>query len=294
MKACLHIAVAVAAAVVLSGAEPSLGADSKSSVDAIRHELLQLPYYGVFDFLAFSYDKGTVTLAGYAYHGTLKHDATRAAKRASGVDQVIDKVEQLPVSQNDDELRWKTYYAIYRDPFLARYAPGGGVLWGHRHSFDDGFHAMSLRRFPGMEPLGDYPLHIIVKRGTITLLGVLDSEADKTVAGVRAREVAGSFGVENELVVENPRGAMNRCGAGTNTCRRLHDLQVGYSRYFENVKSCAFWGTWQLKHCFTGSVAIGFVESPPAHAWNPQPPVDAYFFESLTMSVMALRVVPSR
>jgi hyperosmotically inducible protein len=206
MKACLHIAAAVAAAVVLSGAEPSLGADSKSSVDAIRHELLQLPYYGVFDFLAFSYDKGTVTLAGYAYHGTLKHDATRAAKRAPGVDQVIDKVEQLPVSKNDDELRWKTYYAIYRDPFLARYAPGGGVLWGHRHPFDDGLHAMSVRRFPGMEPLGDYPLHIIVRRGTITLLGVLDSEADKTIAGVRAREVAGSFGVENELVVENPRG----------------------------------------------------------------------------------------
>jgi len=202
MKSCLQIAVAVASAVVLSGAEPSFGVDSKSSVDAIRHELLQLPYYGVFDFLAFSYDKGTVTLMGYAYHGTLKHDATRAAKRASGVDQVIDKVEALPTSQNDDELRWKTYYAIYRDPFLARYAPGGGVLWGHRHPFDGGFHAISFRRFPGMEPLGDYPLHIIVKRGTITLLGVLDSEADKTVAGLRAREVPGSFGVENELVVE--------------------------------------------------------------------------------------------
>jgi osmotically-inducible protein OsmY len=57
-----------------------------------------------------------------------------------------------------------------------------------------------------MEPLGDYPLHIIVKRGTITLLGVVDSEGDKTVAGFRARDVAGSFGVENELVVENAHG----------------------------------------------------------------------------------------
>ena len=206
MKSGVQIAVAVAAAFALSGARPSLGVDSKFSIDAIRHELLQLPYYGVFDFLAFSYDKGTVTLVGYAYHGALKHDATRAAKRASGVDQVIDKVEELPVSQNDDELRWQTYYAIYRDPFLSRYAPGGGVLWGHRHPFDDGFHAIGLRRFPGMEPLGDYPLHIIVKRGTITLLGVVDNEADKTVAGLRAREVEGSFGVENELVVENTKG----------------------------------------------------------------------------------------
>src|ERR1700730_1887975 len=59
------------------------------------------------------------------------------------------------------------------------------------------------------------------------------------------------------------------------------------------MKSCAFWGKWQLKHCFTGSVAIGFVESPPAHAWNPRPPVDAYFFESLTMRVMAFRAEQS-
>src|SRR5216683_2423754 len=190
----------------VTGVRPAAARAPKSTVEQIRKELLQLPYYGVFDFLAFSYDKGTVTLMGYAYHGTLKHDATRAAKRASGVDQVIDRVEELPTSQNDDELRWKTYYAIYRDPFLARYAPGGGVLWGHRHPFDGGFHAISFRRFPGMEPLGDYPLHIIVKRGTITLLGVLDSEADKTVAGLRAREVTGSFGVENELVVESTQG----------------------------------------------------------------------------------------
>ena len=76
------------------------------------------------------------------------------------------------------------------------------MLWGHRHPFDGGFHAMGPRRFPGMEPLGDYPLHIIVKNGTITLLGVVDSESDKTVAGMRAREVPGSFAVENELAVE--------------------------------------------------------------------------------------------
>jgi len=200
-----HVRVAAAVvglALVLAGAQPLLDADEKSSVEQIRKELLQLPYYSVFDFLAFSYDKGTVTLMGYAYHSTLKHDAARATKRASGVDQVIDKIEELPVSQFDDELRWRTYYAIYRDPFLSRYAPGGGMLWGHRHPFGGGFHAMSLGRFPGMEPLGDYPLHIIVKHGKITLLGVVDTEGDKTVAGMRAREVPGSFGVENELVVE--------------------------------------------------------------------------------------------
>jgi len=180
-------AVVLGIVFALSAAQAPLRGDEKSSVEEIRKELLQLPYYGVFDFLAFRYDKGTVSLMGYAYHGTLKHDAVRAVKRASGVDQVVDQIEELPVSQFDDELRWRTYYAIYRDPFLSRYAPGGGVLWGHRHSFGAGFHAMGPGRFPGTEPLGDYPLHIIVKNGNITLLGVVDSESDKTVAGLRAR-----------------------------------------------------------------------------------------------------------
>jgi hyperosmotically inducible protein len=206
MRTRIRVAAAlVGLAFLLAGAQPALRADAKSSIEEIRKELLQLPYYGVFDFLAFSYDKGTVTLMGYAYHSTLKRDAVRAAKRASGVDEVIDKIEELPVSQFDDDLRWRSYYAIYRDPFLSRYAPGGGLLWGHRHPFGAGFHAMSPPRFPGMEPLGDYPLHIIVNHGTITLLGVVDSESDKTIAGLRAREVPGSFGVANELAVENSR-----------------------------------------------------------------------------------------
>ena len=71
------------------------------------------------------------------------------------------------------------------------------MLWGHRHAFGSGFHAMGMTRFPGMEPLGDYPIHIIVKGGKITLLGVVDSEADKTVAGMRARDVPGAFGVRS-------------------------------------------------------------------------------------------------
>jgi hyperosmotically inducible periplasmic protein len=203
-------AVLVGLTLLLTGAHPAAGVDAKSSVEEIRKELMQLPYYGVFDFLAFSYDKGSVTLMGYAYHQTLKKDAGRAVKRASGVDQVVDKIEELPASQNDDDLRWKTYYAIYRDPFLSKYAPGGGALWGHRHAFGGGFHAMGPARFPGMEPIGDYPIHIIVKNGKITLLGVVDNESDKTVAGMRAREVPGSFGIENELVIEKEQKPTSR------------------------------------------------------------------------------------
>src|SRR5215467_4840956 len=90
----------------------------------IRKELLQLPYYSVFDFLAFKYDRGTAVLMGYAYAPALKQDAERAVKRVPGVDTVQNNVEQLPPGQTDDEIRWREYYAIYNDPFLSKYASG--------------------------------------------------------------------------------------------------------------------------------------------------------------------------
>jgi BON domain len=164
----------------------------------IRHELLQLPYYSVFDFLAFKYDRGTAQLLGYAYSPALKHDAERAVKRVSGIDTVQNNIEQLPPSQIDDELRWKVYYAIYSDPFLSKYAPGGAFLWGHRHNFG-GFNGLYGA---GFEPAGNYPIHIIVRGGRVTLMGVVDDEGDKTIAYAKARQVPGSFDVKNELFVE--------------------------------------------------------------------------------------------
>ena len=200
-----HIRLALTAVglmALLVGASPAAQSQAKSTTEEIRKELLQLPYYGVFDFIAFSYNKGTVTLMGYAYHLGLKHDAERAVKRVSGVDTVVNKIEELPPSPNDDELRWKIYYAIYRDPFLSRYAPGGGMLWGHRHAFGGAFSPLGPGAFPGMEPAGDYPIHIIVKNMRVTLIGVVDNDGDKTLAEMKARQVPGSFEVKNELMVE--------------------------------------------------------------------------------------------
>jgi hypothetical protein len=199
-----RVVALIAVALFLSGlARVPAAATEKSTVEQIRNELLQLPYYGVFDFLAFSYDKGTVTLMGFAYRPTLKGDATRAVKRVPGVDNIVDKIEELPVSMTDDDARWQTYYKIYGDPFLSKYHPGGGMLWGHNHAFGTGFHRMGPAAFPGFEPAGDYPIHVIVKNGRIALYGVVDSEADKNVAGIKAHEVPGAFGVDNFLVVEN-------------------------------------------------------------------------------------------
>ncbi len=204
MKRYRQLALLLSGLVLIAGTQTTMRAQTTSPIEDIRNELLQLPYYGVFDFLAFSYDKGTVSLMGYAYSPNLEKDAERAVKRAAKVDEVVNKIEKLPVSLMDDELRWKTYYAIYRDPFLARYAPGGAMLWGHRHPFGGPFSPMIAGPFLGYEAAGDYPIHIVVKAGRIMLLGVVDNEADKNLAGLRAREVPGAFAVDNNLTVEKP------------------------------------------------------------------------------------------
>ncbi len=189
MTAALGVALVLGA--VPGGAQD---AAKQSVIDDIRDALWTLPYYGVFDFLAFSYEKGTVTLQGYSYWMTLKDDAEHAAKHVAGVDAVDNRIEELPVSQFDDVLRWRLFYAIYSDPFLSRYAPGGGVIWRR------------WRPFPSdrLQMFGDYGIHIIVRNGRVTLMGDVDSEGDKTLAGFRAREVPGSFSVENELTTGDP------------------------------------------------------------------------------------------
>jgi len=165
----------------------------EETVRSIRRMLERLPYYGVFDYIVFRVDRGTVYLAGYSFEGRLKADAEMAAKRATGVVEVGNKIEVLPTSQNDDRIRWATFYQIYTDDFLSRYAPGGvyGVLQDLRDE----------RHFPGMQPVGRYPIHIIVKNGRTMLLGIVDNASDRQLAEVRAREVTGVFEVENSLTV---------------------------------------------------------------------------------------------
>ena len=176
----------------------TVGAQSvavQESTLQVRRALERLPYYGVFDSLTYSVDRGTVTLTGFVYRGDLRKDAEKAVGRVSGIDEVANQIEVLPASQNDDRIRWATFYRIYADDFLSRYAPGGA--WAARYEL------IQARRFPGLQPFGNYPIHIVVKNGRTTLLGIVDNEADKTVAGMRAREVTGVFGVENELVVDS-------------------------------------------------------------------------------------------
>jgi hyperosmotically inducible periplasmic protein len=166
----------------------------RETTRSLRRALERLPYYGVFDYLTFGVDRGVVTLNGYAYNGSLRYAAEMAAKRTSGVDEVANRLEVLPSSPEDDRIRWATFYRIYTDAFLSRYASGGEMA-ARRELYE-------ARRWGGLyQPLGLYSIHIVVRHGQTTLYGVVDSDADRQIAEVRAREVFGVFGVDNEIVV---------------------------------------------------------------------------------------------
>jgi hyperosmotically inducible periplasmic protein len=138
----------------------------------VRHELVMLPYLDVFDNLSYRVDGGLVTISGQVTRPTLKTDAERVVKSIEGVERVDNQIEVLPVSFQDDRLRLSLYRAIYGYPSLNRYA------------------------LPVIKPI-----RIIVKNGNVTLEGIVDSQADKNIANIRANGVHGVFSVTNRLLV---------------------------------------------------------------------------------------------
>ncbi len=150
------------------------GATSEARITReVRHELVMLPYYGVFDNLVYRVDGGTVTLLGQVTRPTLKSDAGSVVKQIEGVDKVENQIQLLPLSSMDDRTRLAVYRAIYGHPGLDRYA---------------------LQAVP--------PIHIIVDSGNVTLEGVVSTQADKDMANLRANGVSGIFSVVNNLRVE--------------------------------------------------------------------------------------------
>lgn len=139
----------------------------------VRHELVMLPYYGVFDNLSYSVSGSTVTLSGQVTRPTLKSDAGNVVKDIEGVERVVNNIEVLPTSPNDDRTRMTVYRAIYGQAALNRY---------------------------GMQAVP--PIHIIVKNGNVTLEGVVANEGDKNIPNVQANGVSGVFSVTNNLRVE--------------------------------------------------------------------------------------------
>jgi hyperosmotically inducible protein len=138
----------------------------------VRHELVMLPYYGVFDNLAYRVDGSTVTLMGQVTRPTLKSDAENVVKGIEGVERVNNQIVVLPLSPMDDRIRVAVYRAIFSQPGLDRYA---------------------MQAVP--------PIHIIVDNGKVTLEGVVDNQGDKDRANIQANGVGGVFSVVNNLQV---------------------------------------------------------------------------------------------
>jgi len=147
---------------------------SERIMKEVHHELVLLPYYGVFDNLAYRVSQdGTVTLIGQVARPTLKSDAENVVKRIEGVERVDNQIQVLPTSPMDDQIRLATYRAIYGNSVLSPYG---------------------LRAVP--------PIHIIVNQGHLTLEGVVAKQMDKQVAEIQAKSVPNVFSVTNNLRVE--------------------------------------------------------------------------------------------
>ncbi len=138
----------------------------------VRHEILMLPFYGVFDNITYKVEGYKVTLMGQVTRPTLKKDIENVVKRIEGVEKVDSQIEVLPISTMDDQLRLTLYRAIYGYPALERYA------------------------LPVIKPI-----RIIVKNGNVALEGIVDGEGDKNMVNVRANGVSGVFSVTNHLEV---------------------------------------------------------------------------------------------
>jgi hyperosmotically inducible periplasmic protein len=167
-KLMVVLALVVLAASVAVAAPPA----QQRTLDKVHKELVTLPYYGVFDNLAYKVEGDTVTLYGQVRNPITRHDAERRVARIEGVNHVINQIEVLPVSGFDDTTRARVYRAVFRSGSLYRYAMGANPS-----------------------------IHIIVKNGRVTLEGVVSNQMDSQLAYMAARGVPGVFSVTNNLRV---------------------------------------------------------------------------------------------
>ena len=167
----------MASAISFSVQKAMASARGTEAIDRkVRHELNMLPYVNAFDYMAFTVDAdNNVTLTGEVTNPVLKSDAGNVVKRIAGVEHVNNQIQVLPVSFMDDGLRRRLFRTIYGYPTLQKYALGVNK-----------------------------PIRIIVDGGHVTLIGVVDNQMDKNIAGLRANGVPGIFSVDNQLkVVKN-------------------------------------------------------------------------------------------
>ncbi|HEX8813499.1 MAG TPA: BON domain-containing protein [Terracidiphilus sp.] len=181
---------------------PSANADSNQQAildlaNQVRRAIVRDTLYGVFDSIHFEIQgTDTVILRGFASRPTLRSSLERTVRRINGVKTVQNEIEVLPTSINDDRLRAAVYRSIYGFGALQRYTSNRG---GPNRGMP------SVARMAGGitndPPIGFHAIHIIVRNGHVILTGVVDSEADMALAGIRANIVSGVFSVDNQLQV---------------------------------------------------------------------------------------------
>ncbi|MEO5922870.1 MAG: BON domain-containing protein [Bryobacteraceae bacterium] len=141
----------------------------------VRHAINTLAYYGVFDDLNFSIDPtGAVTLSGQVMQYSVHNNALKAVRNVSGVTQVNDQIEVLPLSPFDNNIRIRAYNAIFGFPALSRYA-------------------LNSRS----------PVRILVKNGNVTIAGVVNNELDRTLIYSRLQSLPQVFSVTNHLRLDS-------------------------------------------------------------------------------------------
>jgi hyperosmotically inducible periplasmic protein len=200
----------VVAALIFSLGVPALAAQNPSPTwsqdDTLRiakevqKRLAGLPNLGVFDWITFGFHGKTVVLKGYASRPTLKSSAANVLKGIPGVESVDNQIEVLPTSPNDDRIRAAVYNRIYTQPSLRKYNANQGNV---RQAVGPGPSvAMMAGGITNDPPRGFHAIHIIVKNGNVTLLGVVNNAGDEAIAGMQANSAPGVFSVDNDLIVQ--------------------------------------------------------------------------------------------
>jgi len=185
MKGIMNRVAALAAALVLTAsfavAAPAEQAGERAAYEQlakkVRKELVTLPWYGVFDNLAYEINGSTVTLSGQVVRPSTRKDAERRVKRLAGVERVVNNIEVLPLSSFDDSIRASAYRALF------------------------GWNSPLFRYGRGTNP----SIHIVVERGHLTLEGVVSNAADRNLARILVSSVPGAFSVTNNLQAESER-----------------------------------------------------------------------------------------
>ena len=184
MKAVLKRMVALGAALVLAAsaavaapAEQGRRSASGQLAEKVRKELVTLPWYGVFDNLAYEIDGSTVTLSGQVVQPSTRKDAERRVRRLAGVERVVNRIEVLPLSSFDDSIRVAAYRTLF------------------------GWNSPLFRYGRGVDP----SIHIVVNHGHLTLEGVVANEGDRRLANALVSSLPGVFSVTNNLRAENER-----------------------------------------------------------------------------------------